>query len=235
MGFGSQRVQTHVTTGSSVRANRVVFASGWLGFAKREPRQRENREREQRRREAESTPERELRQRDNRGSYERRREAESTPERESRQIIGDSAEAKHFLTNVRRYYSCFHMTSFGTTKETRESGRWSQQAEQRCKNVPQTRQDVVLQLQDMLNHHNCYVHSFKSAMKIKVVILADKIPNGEHERRFNAPTTDEVTLIMIGEQHGGRDIILEKRSGTVKKIPDTYRSYNALQYPLIFW
>ncbi|GBL80682.1 hypothetical protein AVEN_225334-1 [Araneus ventricosus] len=96
------------------------------------------------------------------------------------------------------------------------------------------KQDIVLQLQDMLNHHNCYVHSFKSVMnkvspEFKVVILADKTPHGEHERRFNAPATDEVALIMVREQHGARDIILEERSGIIKKIPDTYRSYDALQ------
>ncbi|GBM74318.1 hypothetical protein AVEN_193308-1 [Araneus ventricosus] len=190
-------------------------------------------------------------------------------------LIGASAEAKHFLTNIRRYNSCFQMTSFGTTKEIRESGYMptfkvqgqvyhrigslyplpnekpkflqiyfvgdgTQQAEQRCKNVPQTRQDIVLQLQDLLNHHNCYVHSFKSAMnkispEFKVVILADKTSHGEHKRRFNAPATDEVALIMVGEQHGARDIILEERSGIIKKIPDTHRSYDALQYPLLFW
>ncbi|GBM88714.1 hypothetical protein AVEN_204009-1 [Araneus ventricosus] len=99
-------------------------------------------------------------------------------------LIGDSTEAKHFLTNIRRYNSCFQMTSFGTTKEIREPGYMPtfkvqgqvyhrigslyplpneepkflqiyfvgdgiQQAEQRCKNVPQARQDIVLQLQDM--------------------------------------------------------------------------------------
>ncbi|GBM88716.1 hypothetical protein AVEN_204010-1 [Araneus ventricosus] len=40
---------------------------------------------------------------------------------------------------------------------------------------------------------------------------------------------------MVGEQHGARDIILEERSGIIKKIPDTHRSYDALQYPLLFW
>ncbi|GBN88402.1 hypothetical protein AVEN_123626-1 [Araneus ventricosus] len=61
-------------------------------------------------------------------------------------------------------------------------GDGTQRAEQRCKNVPQKRQD--LQLQDMPNHHNCCVHSFKSASnkispEFKVVILADKTPHGE--------------------------------------------------------
>ncbi|GBM90194.1 hypothetical protein AVEN_239939-1 [Araneus ventricosus] len=190
-------------------------------------------------------------------------------------LIGDSAEAKQFLTNIRGYNSCFQMTSFGTTKEIRESGYMptfkvqgqvyhrivslyslpneepkflqiyfvgdsAEQAEQRCKNVPQTRQDIVLQLQGMLDHHNCYVQSFKSALnkispEFKVVILADKTPHGEHERCFNAPKTDEVALIMVGEQHGAMDILLEDRSGTIKKISDTHRSYDALQYPLIIW
>ncbi|GBN43275.1 hypothetical protein AVEN_5237-1 [Araneus ventricosus] len=75
----------------------------------------------------------------------------------------------------------------------------------------------------------------KISPEFKVVILEDKTPHGEHERRFNAPAEDEVALIMVGQQHGARDIILEERSGTIKKIPDTHRSYDALQYPLIFY
>ncbi|GBO12469.1 hypothetical protein AVEN_39569-1 [Araneus ventricosus] len=117
-------------------------------------------------------------------------------------LIGDSAEVKHFLNNIRRYNSCFQMTSFSTTKEIRESGYMptfkvqgqiyhrigslyslanaepkflqiyfvgdsAEQAEQRCKNLPQTRQDIVLQLQGMQDHHNCYVQSFKSALNLK--------------------------------------------------------------------
>ena len=40
---------------------------------------------------------------------------------------------------------------------------------------------------------------------------------------------------MAGEQHAARHIVLEERSGTTKRISDTHRSYDALQYPLIFW
>ena len=32
----------------------------------------------------------------------------------------NSVEAKHFQENIRRYNSCFQMTSFGTTKEIKE-------------------------------------------------------------------------------------------------------------------
>ncbi|GBM85294.1 hypothetical protein AVEN_231114-1 [Araneus ventricosus] len=99
---------------------------------------------------------------------------------------------------------------------------------------------MVLQVQDMLDHHNCYIQSFKSAMnkishEFKAIILADKTPHVEHERCFNAPAKGKVSLIMVGEQHGAREIILEERSGTIKKIPDTHRSYDGLQYPFIFW
>ncbi|GBL74177.1 hypothetical protein AVEN_231059-1 [Araneus ventricosus] len=58
----------------------------------------------------------------------------------------------------------------------------------------------------------------KISPEFKAVILVDKIPHAEHERRFNAPAKDEVSLIMVGEQHGARDIILEERSGTIKKF-----------------
>ena len=36
--------------------------------------------------------------------------------------------------------------------------------------------------------------------KHKIVIHADKSHAGEHVRRFNAPTTDELTIIMISDQ-----------------------------------
>ncbi|GBM06592.1 hypothetical protein AVEN_220032-1 [Araneus ventricosus] len=57
----------------------------------------------------------------------------------------------------------------------------------------------------------------KISPEFKVVILADKSPHGEHERRFNAPAEDEAALIIVGERHGAKDIILEERSGTIKK------------------
>ena len=118
-------------------------------------------------------------------------------------------------------------------------GGSSQQAEQRCKNVPRNRQDIVLQLQVLLNHHNSYVLSFKWAMEkmnpeCKVVILAEKTLHGEHERQFNTPTAAEVAIIIVREQHGMRDIVLEEKSESLKRIPDMHMSYDELQYPLMF-
>jgi len=52
---------------------------------------------------------------------------------------------------------------------------------------------------------------------------------------FNTPTTDEVGVIVVGEQHDRRDIVLETRGNSLQRIAVTHRSYDALQYPLIFW
>lgn len=70
----------------------------------------------------------------------------------------------------------------------------------------------------------------------KVVIRADKRPAGTHERQFNAPTIDEVAVVIVGENLESRDIVLTRRdSGQLQRISETHRSYDALQYPLMFW
>ena len=40
---------------------------------------------------------------------------------------------------------------------------------------------------------------------------------------------------MVGEEFNRLDIILSLRSGGLKRIAETHRSYDALQYPLLFW
>ena len=67
-----------------------------------------------------------------------------------------------------------------------------------------------------------------------VVIRADKRPYGQHERQFNAPTIDEVAIVIAGEQFASRDIILYRRSGGVQRVSETHRSYDGLQYPILF-
>jgi hypothetical protein len=39
---------------------------------------------------------------------------------------------------------------------------------------------------------------------------------------------------MVTEEHGKRDIILRKCDNTLTRTAETHRSYDALQYPLIF-
>ena len=93
----------------------------------------------------------------------------------------------------------------------------------------------------MLHQHNDYVHIFKIALQrmpsdaYRVVIRADKRPAGEHERRFNEPVTNDVAIVIVGNEFDRRDIILEKRNNQLQRVTETHRSYDALQYPLIFW
>ncbi|GFY19501.1 helitron_like_N domain-containing protein [Trichonephila clavipes] len=61
-----------------------------------------------------------------------------------------------------------------------------------------------------------------------VVIRAD--PVGQHERQFNAPTIDEVAIVIVGEEFESRDIILHRRSGDIQRVSETHRSYDGLQY-----
>jgi hypothetical protein len=58
---------------------------------------------------------------------------------------------------------------------------------------------------------------------------------GEHERRYNDPTVDEVAVVIVAEEFINRNIIVQRRSENLQRISETHRPYDALQYPLIFW
>lgn len=68
----------------------------------------------------------------------------------------------------------------------------------------------------------------------QIIIRADKTPAGEHDRRFNAPTVDEVAVIMVGAECEKRDIVLHRRDSVLERVSETHKSYDALQCPLIF-
>src|ERR1700761_9408383 len=140
-------------------------------------------------------------------------------------MSGTTQTSRHFLENIRKYNSCFQMTSFGATNEVCEPGFMPtfkvqgqvyhrvgsllpatneepkflqiyfmgderQEANQRCNNIPGTRQDIVMDLQQMLHQHNRYVNILKSTLQkmlsdeYMVVISADKKPAWGHARRF---------------------------------------------------
>ena len=92
----------------------------------------------------------------------------------------------------------------------------------------------------MLHVHNTYVRSFKTALDagdvpdLRLKIDADRTPQGEHSCRFNAPTTNEVAVLIAGDTCENRDVVLRLHDSTLKHIPETHRSYDALQYPLLF-
>lgn len=59
------------------------------------------------------------------------------------------------------------------------------------------------------------------------------MPYGEHAGAYNVPTINEVA-VMAGEPCERRDIHIQRRNNTMGIIQDNQRSYDALQYPLIF-
>ncbi|GFY16363.1 uncharacterized protein TNCV_2350071 [Trichonephila clavipes] len=63
----------------------------------------------------------------------------------------------------------------------------------------------------------------------KVVIHPDHVPRGEYERRFNAPTTNEITAVVVSsERTASRDIVIQEHDGRLTRNPDTRRFYDAL-------
>ncbi len=121
------------------------------------------------------------------------------------------------------------------------AGNSQSQCQKRCENCDVLDKDIVLSLQNMLATNNVLVHNFvtmreKTVSKdYKIIIRADKRPVGEHARRYNAPASDEIAILLVGEPHEKRDIVIEKRGGKLQRVCETHRCYDALQYPLMFW
>lgn len=94
----------------------------------------------------------------------------------------------------------------------------------------------------MLHRNNSYIRSFKSALDLmpsnpaefKIVIRADRKPQAEHRGRYNTPQTDEVAILIVGQEFSKRDIVLRARDDTLTRVSEIHRSYDALQYPLMF-
>ena len=162
-------------------------------------------------------------------------------------LAGNSDDSKLFLRKIRKFNSCFQMTSFGTTKicdlasdgrnfettfkiqgqvyhkigslmpmpddnpkflqiyfmgnceervTTRCQYNFIEQAEERA---------IVILLENFLEDQNQLLQLIKRVSprlqndNYQIVIKAEKVPLGEHAGRFNAPTVDEVAVIMVGD------------------------------------
>lgn len=116
----------------------------------------------------------------------------------------------------------------------------STEADQRGALSPNLRRDIIVELQNLLHRENELVRLFKMALEEMptdnhaIIIYPDKVPSGEHGRRYNAPTMDEVAIIIVGDQFNTRDIVLRRRDYVLQRVSETHRCYDALQYPLMF-
>lgn len=116
------------------------------------------------------------------------------------------------------------------------------QMQQRRQHNPRTKQHIVANLQVMLHDNNQLINTFKLAKDDPrlssddhfIAIHADKIPAGQHRGRFNAPTIDDVAILMVGDPVAPRDIIIRRCDDQINRISETHRSYDALQYPILF-
>ncbi|XP_050549141.1 uncharacterized protein LOC126910538 [Daktulosphaira vitifoliae] len=198
-------------------------------------------------------------------------------------LAGQSDDSKLFLSKIRKFNSCFQMTSFRATKicdltsdgnyfestfkiqgqvyhqigslmpmpDTEPKflqiyfmGNCEERVSTRCVHNFIERADeraIVESLEIFLENRNQLIQLFKRVSpqllndNYQIVIKADRVPSGEHAGRFNAPTVDEVAVIMAGDPADSRAIKITRRDNTISIISDTHRSYDALQYPLIFW
>ena len=70
---------------------------------------------------------------------------------------------------------------------------------------------------------------------MRMVIKADGCPDS---RRYNAPTAQEIVVILpndgYGEEVASRDIVLYVRKGGLQHITETHRAYDTLHYVLLF-
>lgn len=117
-------------------------------------------------------------------------------------------------------------------------GDKEKEIDQRC-SIKQ--QSVQSDLQIFFHEHNRLIKIFKNALDqmpsndYQIVISADRTPDGEHERRFNAPMVEKVAIVMVGSKFEKSDIILKRQDSTLKRVVETHRLYDALQYPLLYW
>ena len=88
-----------------------------------------------------------------------------------------------------------------------ESERFARNSElnARCEIFPDVERTIVSQLQHFFHENNNLVRLFKTAIDLmptdthSIIISADKTPTGQYVRRYNAPTIDEVAIVMVDE------------------------------------
>lgn len=120
-------------------------------------------------------------------------------------------------------------------------GNETNEVEKRLENITGLKHEIIRNIDNLLHRHNGLVKIFKYALEnmptdeYQLILKADHIPKNIHKKRLSVPTTNEVAIVLIGEKHISRDIIVRKRDETLHRVNATHRSYDALQYPLIFW
>ena len=78
------------------------------------------------------------------------------------------------------------------------------------------KREIISELQMMFDENNQLIKLFKTPLDrmpsddYQVVIKPDRVPSGEHERRFNSPTINEVAIVMVGTEHDPQRAIVPR-------------------------
>jgi hypothetical protein len=101
---------------------------------------------------------------------------------------------------------------------------------------------ILLRLTSMLDEINPYFQNFQTARErlrtinyISLHLKTVDIANLD-QKRYNQPTAAEVAVIIPGtgeEQFDHREIILQSRTGPLKRISELHSAYLPLRYPLL--
>ena len=103
-------------------------------------------------------------------------------------------------------------------------------------------EDIIIVIKNMLDNNNHYAHKFRMARdklqssivsSLKLKLIYDRQSDG---RLYNLPNTVEVAALIVGDEHTGnhRGIIIEKKTGLLKRINELHPAYLPLQYPLLY-
>ncbi|CAG4984962.1 unnamed protein product [Colias eurytheme] len=120
---------------------------------------------------------------------------------------------------------------------------FEEQASLRSRHIPNLDSGLVRGLQSMLHNVNPHISNFKAALasvpenernRFKFIISADRRPIAAHPGRYNAPTTNEVAVVLVDQECDKRDIVLRTHDDRLQRISETHRAYDSLQYPLMF-
>ncbi|KAG2192401.1 hypothetical protein INT47_012468 [Mucor saturninus] len=116
------------------------------------------------------------------------------------------------------------------------------QVDHRHHNASHLNRHILEQIQNCLIRVNPFVSLFKSMEHYAQVsnqiidMTLRLVAEGPHDqRRYNAPTAEEVAvLIMNNEPGSSRDIVLHTRSEELQRINEYHRSYDSLHYVMMF-
>ncbi|KAK6998606.1 ATP-dependent DNA helicase PIF7, partial [Biomphalaria glabrata] len=178
-------------------------------------------------------------------------------------LLGENKHYKKIITNILTYNSCFQFTSSLTQNQTLPkigsilpkkktdsknlqiyfmSDDENVEAQKRCANVQGIETDILLDLQRILQRDNQIVKLLKTALEkmpsddYKIILPPDStISSYEKQKEKQFPTIADSRISNTQEDSCKGALVIPKRSLDMKTVPRFHRSYDALQYPLIFW